>query len=241
MNAKILLADSDSTMRDSALSALQQRGYRVITAGTLAQVQSVLHKRLKTMPVSLLILGMTMPDGSGVEFCQHLRKTSEIPIMFLVEEDEKDRIADALFLGGDDCLVKPYDINEFVARVNALIRRSLLGSIQSGLWVGPHLFLNLSAQRAYYGEVDLLLKPKEFLLLRALARRSAGVYAHQLYEDVWGLRGNNDLRTLYVNISTLRSKLNRNGVVGVSIVHDDDDWFFLDVKNLLPSTHASES
>ena len=153
------------------------------------------------------MLDILLPDGSGLDLCRQLRDQA-VPILLLTSLGESSQVIQGLTAGGDDYITKPYRVEELVARVKAHLRRIEVLR-RAGAETGSDRFrLDTKLQRAYLDGEDLMLKPKEFLLLSTLVRnRSRAMTAEELYAEVWNMEPNNDLRTVLVHISSLRFKL----------------------------------
>ena len=120
MAGHILLAEDDK-----ALSALMQDFFRAAgVAVTPAYDGEQALVLAQEQPFDLLVLDVSLPDGSGFDFCQKVRRTSNVPILFLTASDEEMNIIMGLELGGDDYLTKPFKLGVLLSRVNALLRRA---------------------------------------------------------------------------------------------------------------------
>src|SRR3569832_160301 len=120
---RVLIADDEPNIREVISFALERAGYATTTArnGTEALQQ------VRRGPVDLVVLDIGMPEMDGLEVCRQIRKTSEVPILFLSARDEEiDRVL-GLEIGGDDYVTKPFSPRELVARVNVILRRSRNG------------------------------------------------------------------------------------------------------------------
>lgn len=195
----LLVEDHPDIMRVNR-DALLSAGYRTAEAGTLREAR----EQLAALSPALIVLDILLPDGSGLELCVELRRLTTAPILFLTSLGDSAQIVDGLRAGGDDYLVKPYDVAVFVARVAAQLRRQdMMGEIVIG-----RLRVDRTALRAYYDDKDLLLKPKEYALLAALMReRYRHLTAESLFSEAWGMDAMDDVRTVQVHLSRLRRKL----------------------------------
>ena len=200
----ILLVEDTPDILERNRAALADQGYSIHIAETLAQAQLALAKT----PPDLIILDIMLPDGSGLELCRELRQDTVAPILFLTSLGESEEIVRGLRAGGDDYIVKPYRMEELLARVEAQLRRvELLRGYRERPGLGP-LTLDHSAQRALLNGRDLLLKPKEYLLLAMLVRAGGGyLTTEELYAEGWAANPAGDVRTVVVHISALRGKL----------------------------------
>lgn len=216
----ILLVEDEPAARAAAQAALAAQGYEVCTAATLAEAR----RQLEAAAPALVVLDILMPDGSGLDFCRELRRGSAVPILFLTVKGQPKDITNGLYQGGDDYLAKPWSTDELCARVAALLRRSRM---DARVCVG-HLELDYASQSAFYRGASLELRPKEFLLLAALARRTNSfVPVDTLHKEVWGRHATRDARTVLVNLSTLRGKLKQAAAQELKIERDMERGFRL--------------
>ena len=203
----ILLVEDDEHILRVNRRILQRAGYTVLCAATLAQAQALLREHSP----DALVLDIMLPDGSGLDFCRGLCGRVAAPVLFLTALDEKHEVVEGLRAGGSDYITKPYDVNEFLARVGALIRlfraSRRAGAGEQALAFG-RLTLDPVARRASLAGEDLLLTQKEFALLLTLARAGGQTLsADNLYRLVWGQPMASDNRTLKKHLSAVRKKL----------------------------------
>jgi DNA-binding response OmpR family regulator len=154
-----------------------------------------------------VILDLMLPELDGLAVCRSLRKASDVPILMLTARTgELDKII-GLESGADDYLTKPFSLGELQARIRALLRRATPRQERNEIRSGD-LTLNLVSRRAYQGEKELLLSPKEFSLLAELMRHRGVVLSRDLLlTRVWGGDFMGDDRTVDVHIRWLRSKI----------------------------------
>lgn len=202
--SKILLIEDSAELSDYNKSCLEEGGYSVSTALTLSEAR----KKLETFNPDMMVLDIMLPDGSGIDFCREIRGITLCPVLFLTNITDLTQIVKGLRAGGDDYMVKPYRIEELIARIEAHLRRISMSSnikLDSGR---DTLSLEVRSQRACLNGRDLLLKPKEYQLLYYLMQnRNRYVTANELYAEIWGMSSNEDIRTVFVHISNIRSKL----------------------------------
>lgn len=213
--AMILIIEDDYDIRSANCAALELEGYMVMEADTLARGRSMAEESAP----DLIILDILLPDGNGLCYCEELRGKSGVRILFLSALGTKTDTLAGLRAGGDDYIAKPYDMEELLARVEALLRRGrLIGQEEPMLRLGG-LELDSISRRALQNGRDILLKPKEFALLEVLVRSHGKTVAvDELYEKVWGMNSAGDVRTVKEHISRIRSKLGENS--GLSIVSE---------------------
>ncbi len=118
--SRILLLEDDLGLIDGLIFALEKNGFEVAVVRTITEAATVVSEQKS----DILLLDLTLPDGSGFKICKKVRKTSNVPIIFLTASDEEVNIVMGLDIGGDDYITKPFRLNELISRINALLRRS---------------------------------------------------------------------------------------------------------------------
>jgi DNA-binding response OmpR family regulator len=211
----ILVADDDAHIVELVSLYLRRAGFEVEPAydGTEA-----LRKAAELKP-ALLVLDIMMPGEDGLQVCRALRRRGGVPVVFLsARSSDIDKIA-GLRLGADDYVTKPFNPEELVARVEAVLRRAHAGSQPppERIFLG-HLDLDVPARSAHVTGQPLALTPKEFDLLVTLGRfPGVTLDREQLLDLVWGTSFYS-IRTVDVHIARLREKLRGSGV------HIDTVW-----------------
>lgn len=117
---RLFLLEDDLSLINGLSFAIKKQGYEIDVARTMVEADGLWTEG----KYDLVILDVSLPDGSGFEFCRKLRQTSKIPIMFLTAADEETNIIMGLDIGGDDYITKPFKLAVFLSRINALLRRS---------------------------------------------------------------------------------------------------------------------
>ena len=206
---RILYAEDDRAIRDSVVRALDLEGYdvRAVPDGN-ALLDSVIE-----FDPNVIVLDVMMPFMDGLTACRRLRAAGNTtPILMLTARSETtDRIS-GLDAGADAYLAKPFDVEEFLAYLRALLRRSAPIVTETMLTVDD-LRVDEQARRAWRGDAELDLTKTEFDLLVALARNSGVVLTHSaIYELVWNYDFGPESKTLAVYMSYLRRKLDTDGV-----------------------------
>jgi two-component system response regulator MprA len=204
MAMQILVAEDDAAVADSLAHALTRDGHRVTVAA------DGLRALASAGGQDLIILDVLMPGLDGLEVCRRLRSRSDQPpILMLTARDlVGDRVA-GLDAGADDYLVKPFALAELRARVRALLRRSGAGSERLAF---ADLEMDLAGATARRGDAALSLTRTEYALLEMFLRRPGRVLTRELIsETVWGYAFDASATSLWVHISSLRSKLEAGG------------------------------
>ena len=206
----VLVVEDEPTIAETILYALETEGYRVTHAET---GNAALENFVDEQP-AFVILDVGLPDITGFEVCRELRKSSDVPILFLTARDgEIDRVV-GLEIGADDYVVKPFSPRELTARVNAILRRNKRG-IDSGsseagdgeIFVG-RFTLYLDRYQGSLDDVELDLSRYEFGMLKVFLGHPGRVYSRdQLMELVWDEAEAALNRTVDTHIKTLRKKL----------------------------------
>ncbi len=215
----IWCVDDDSTIREIEVYTLEQTGFE---ARGFSDGISVL-EALKTELPDLIVLDIMMPEMDGLEVLRKLRAEEEyknIPvIMATAKGTEMDKIG-GLNSGADDYLVKPFGVMEMVARVNAVLRRTLKGSSSSDLTVGS-ITLKEKEHMVFVTGEKIDLTHKEFELLNLFLHNPNMVFSRdKLMSSIWGTDYIGETRTVDMHIKTLRQKLGAAGgqiktVIGV--------------------------
>ena len=212
MAPRVLIADDDRAIRESLQRALELDGYAVETTADGVEALST----LRGGHHDLAILDVMMPGVDGLGVCRILRSDGcRIPLLMLTARVEtSDRVA-GLDAGADDYLPKPFELDELLARLRALLRRSRpepqdgmpAPSVQLG-----DLRIDAAARRTWWLSSELTLSKTEFDLLELLARNSGVVLTHAaIYDRIWGYDFGPDSKNLAVYIGYLRRKLDAVG------------------------------
>jgi len=207
----VLLADDDPRLRQFLELELQEEGYAVRSCsdgiGALTDIRQ--------QPPDLVVLDWMLPDLSGVEVCQRLRSTGlHLPVLMLTGRDAVADRVHALDAGADDYLVKPFSIEELLARLRALARRNPMAAGQgpSEVLQLEDLQLDLASHEVSRGGVPVQLSRTEFQLLHCLLADPGRVQSRQsLLERVWGESFVGDANVLDVYVRYLRRKLEPPG------------------------------
>jgi len=204
---RLLLADDDPKLRQFLELELGEEGYAVqsVASGMEALLA------IRQAKPELVILDWMLPDLSGVEICQRLRSTGlVVPVLMLTGRDAVADRVEALDAGADDYLVKPFSIEELLARLRALARRGT--NSESGLLQIDDLVLNTASHEVSRGGAAIHLSLTEFSLLRELMREPGRVQSReQLLHSVWGEGFVGDSNVLDVYVRYLRRKLEPEG------------------------------
>jgi len=207
MAHRILLLEDEQAIADTLLYTLHNEGFEV----THVRLASEAIAAFRAQAPDLAILDVGVPDGNGFDVCRAIRKTSELPIVFLTARAEEiDRIL-GLELGADDYVSKPFSPREVCARVRAILRRSAARPAAPTTEAAP-LLLDETAQRIRCAGQLLALTRYEYLLLATLLKRPQRIFSRaELMDLVWGDAPDTADRTVDSHVKLLRAKLRDAG------------------------------
>src|ERR671911_1887117 len=201
-SARVLVVEDDEAIADVLRRSLRAEGHEVQSAGDGAEALTAAEQFVP----DLVVLDLGLPRLDGIEVARRLRAESDVPILILTARTETDDRVSGLDSGADDYLVKPFERQEFLARIRALLRRRPPRGAAS-LRVGD-LTLNPDSREVRRGEREVELTNREFELLEFLMRNERLVVSRErLLDEVWGYDPMAATNTIDVFISNLRRKL----------------------------------
>lgn len=206
---KIFLVEDDKTISQLVAKNLTNWGYQV---QEVKDFQRIL-KQIDDFQPHLIILDISLPFFNGYYWCQEIRKTSRVPIMFLSSHDQPMDIVMAINMGADDFVTKPFEMTVLLAKIQGLLRRTydFVGE-QSLLWF-EQVALDLKTMQVSYTEAVEELTRNEFQILRVLFEHGKEVVSREaLMRELWNSDIFVDDNTLSVNIARLRKKLTELGL-----------------------------
>ncbi|KPI54565.1 transcriptional regulator [Clostridioides difficile] len=203
---KLLIVEDDSTISFGIKYALEQEGFSIDISKDLLSGKEM----ISSNEYSMILLDVTLPDGTGYELCQYIRGFSQVPIIFLTACDEEVNIVMGLDIGGDDYITKPFRIRELISRIKAVLRRkgNTLEETKKILKFGDLNIYTLEA-RVYKNDKEIFLTSVEYKLLLILIQNKNTVLSRtQILEKLWDVTYDfvND-NTLTVYIKRLREKI----------------------------------
>ncbi|GAB2578578.1 DNA-binding response regulator [Paractinoplanes abujensis] len=221
---RVLVVDDDAAVRDSLARTLRFEGYQADTAADGRQALD----QVRTVPPDLMILDVSMPVLDGLQTCRLLRAEGmALPVLMLTARDSVgDRVA-GLDAGADDYLVKPFALQELLARVRAMLRRSGLTASASPLLTYADVRLDPETREVWRGDQPLKLTRTEFGILEVFLRHPKQVLSRAaLFEQVWGYDFGEGSNSIHVYLGYLRRKLGEprllHTVRGVGFVLRED-------------------
>ena len=206
--SNILLLEDDLSLINGLSFALKKQGFELAVTRTLKEADSLWIDG----KYDLLILDVSLPDGTGFEFCKKVRQVSKVPIIFLTAADEEVDIIMGLDIGGDDYITKPFKLGVLVSRVNALLRRAKNFSSADTLLESNEMKVLLLQGQAFKNGELLDLTVAEYKLLCLFMRNPNRVLTKaQILDKLWDCDGNYiDSSTLTVYMRRLRMKIEDN-------------------------------
>lgn len=212
MPSKILVIEDEPDIRKTLEYNLSREGYEVAVCGTLQEAKKLLEPSL-----SLIVLDLMLPDGSGLDLCREIKKNSllsNIPIIILTaKDDEVDRVV-GFELGADDYVTKPFSVRELILRIKAVLKRGEVNKpelVEVERQFGD-LSIDVDSHEVYVNSELVVLTALEFKLLKQLVDRRGRVQSRdQLLSDVWGYSSEVTTRTVDTHIKRLREKLGPMG------------------------------
>lgn len=208
---QILIVDDDWKMRNLLRIYFSKEGFDTVEA---ADGNEALLK-IKNYSFNLIILDVMMPEMDGWQVCRSIREVKSVPILMLTALGETKEKVQGLELGADDYLTKPFDPDELVARVHALIRRSTVtaGQLDKNKLIFPELIIDRDGRQVMLQDRPLELTQKEFDLFDTLAMNNGRVLSReQLIEKIWGFDFEGDARVVDIHVKNIREKLKKAGL-----------------------------
>lgn len=200
----VLVVDDEPPIRRFLRTSLTASGYRILEAEDAAGAM----RSLSAEKPDLVILDLGLPDRNGLALIPEIRRISTAPILVLsARHDERSKVQ-ALDLGADDYVSKPFGVDELMARLRAALRHAFQAQGELPVFSSGELTVDLVRRHVTRGGQDVKLSPKEFDLLRHLVLHAGKVLTHrQLLREIWGPAQQDEVQYLRVFIRGLRQKL----------------------------------
>ena len=199
---KILVVEDEPKIAETLIHVLNEQGFEATRVATIFEAREALIVNV----FSAIVLDVKLPDGNGFEFCKELRKTNDIPILFLTSiSDEVDKIV-GLEIGADDYVTKPFSPREVSARLKAIIKR-----VQEPIPVNQDIHFKVDEEKkriTYKGKL-VETRPIEYEILKLLVKRPGRVFSREeIIEFCWPDEPNMDSnRTVDTHIKTIRKNI----------------------------------
>ncbi len=202
---KVLLVEDDKTIAAGLEYSLQQEGYDI----TICYDVACGKKQIEGKKFDLILLDVTLPDGSGYELCKMVRDRSDTPIIFLTACDDEVNVVMGLDMGADDYVTKPFRIRELVSRIKSVLRRYQKDDDSKSIIELGNIKINTLEAKVYKGGEEINLTALEYRLLLTFFNNMGQILTrNQLLESIWDVAGDfvND-NTLTVYIKRIREKI----------------------------------
>jgi len=213
MSQHILVVEDEPDINKTVSYNLANEGFKPISVLNLQEADN----ELSSNNISLIILDLMLPDGSGLDFCKTLKSSNiykNIPIIIVTAKgDEVDKVV-GFELGADDYVTKPFSVRELMLRIKAILKRNTQEGISNSSTVISFdgLSINDDSHEVYVNDVEINLTALEFKLLKHLVDRRGRVQTRdQLLEEVWGYSSHVTTRTVDTHVKRLREKLKEMG------------------------------
>ena len=206
----ILLIEDNESILKGLVYSLEQERFKVTTAMTIKDSKNLLESN---NIYNLIILDISLPDGSGFDLCKYIKSNYNIPIIFLTSKDEEQDVVQGFDLGADDYIIKPFRTRELISRANNILRR--YNNIQTNIITSSNIKIDLDAQRVYKNDDEIVLTALEYKILALLFTNiNQTVSREKILDKIWDIAGNyvND-NTLTVYIKRIRAKLSPNDII----------------------------
>ena len=204
MSQKVLVVEDDNNIAELLRLYLQKDGFEVSHAADGGKAVEM----AKEIQPDLVLLDIMLPVMDGWQVCRELRKTMKMPIIMLTAKGETEDKVSGLEMGADDYVVKPFEMKELLARINAVLRRSEIPEDTHKRLTFDKLIIDLDSYELIVDGKKIDTPPKELELLYHLAATPNRVYTrNQLLDEVWGFDYFGDSRTVDVHVKRLREKV----------------------------------
>ncbi len=201
---RVLVVDDEPAILRFLKPALEANNYALTSACTVAEAM----ERITADPPDIVVLDLGLPDGDGKDVIRQVRTRSDVPIIVLSARDREVEKIEALDLGSDDFVNKPFGIGELLARMRTALRHRMERASETPVLRIANLEIDNVRHRVMRGTFELKLTPREFELLSFLSRHAGKVVTHkQILTTVWGPAHAADTQYLRVYIGQLRQKI----------------------------------
>ena len=201
---RVLVVDDELAILRFLKPALEANDYEMVSSGTVAEAL----RRIAADAPDIVLLDLGLPDGDGKQVIQRAREWSDLPIIVLSAREREAEKIEALDLGADDYVNKPFQVGELMARMRTALRHRMLRHAQTPLLRVGAVEIDAVRHRVTRASAEIKLTPKEFELLSFLARHAGRVLTHkQILTAVWGPAHVEDTQYLRVYVGQLRQKI----------------------------------
>lgn len=208
---RVLMVEDDRTIAAGLEYSLRQEGYETILCHDLKTAESTIASRLEE--IDLCLFDLSLPDGSGYDLCEQVKKREDKPVIFLTAFDDEVNVVMGLDMGADDYITKPFRVRELLSRIKSVLRRYNKQPEQAKSYIDiENIRINTLEGKVFKNGEEVLLTALEYRLLMIFANHIGQVLTRaQLLDRIWDVAGDfvND-NTLTVYIKRLREKLEDN-------------------------------
>ena len=206
---KILIVEDDNTISNQICKYLSGWGYE---SACVENLENILPEFISFAP-QLVLLDIGLPFYNGYYWCGEIRKISQVPVVFVSSASDNMNIVMAMNMGGDDFIVKPFDLEVLLAKVQAILRRTYSFQNQSSVMEHGNVILNLTDMSLLYQGTKLELSKNEFRILQLLYEKAGNTVSREsIMKRLWDNECFVDDNTLTVNMNRLREKLEEAGI-----------------------------
>ena len=209
---RVLVIEDDKSIRNFMKTILEANNYEVIMAVNGAEAYSMITSQCP----DVVILDLGLPDMDGMKILKSVREWSGMPILVVsARSHERDKV-EALDLGANDYITKPFGTEELLARIRAVLRHARVSyltpeGMQTGTFRSGDLVIDYDKHRVYVGEQDAGLTQNEYKIVSLLGKYAGKVLTYDfLIKEIWGPNMKNDNRILRVNMANIRRKIEHN-------------------------------
>lgn len=208
---RVLLVEDDRTIAAGLEYSLRQEGYDTVLCHDVQSAKQEIHERLNG--IDLCLFDLSLPDGSGYDLCELVKKHEDKPVIFLTAFDDEVNVVMGLEMGADDYITKPFRVRELLSRIKSVLRRYHKQPEQARTYIDiENIRINTLEGKVFKNGEEVLLTALEYRLLMIFANHIGQVLTRaQLLDRIWDVAGDfvND-NTLTVYIKRLREKLEDN-------------------------------
>ena len=212
LKQKVLIVEDENSIRNFMSTVLTANDYDVISASSGAQAYAMITSHCP----DVVILDLGLPDMDGLQIIRSVREWSHLPIIVVsARTHERDKV-EALDLGADDYIVKPFGTSELLARIRTAIRHTRTREVsesvaQTGLFKAGGLVIDYDKRHVFIDGKDVHLTPNEYKLVSLLGKYAGKVLTYDfLIKELWGPGVKGDNQILRVNMANIRRKIERN-------------------------------
>ena len=205
----VLIIEDDMDLQEGLAYSLEAEGYSIIAASTMEEGEGQFRKNA----CDLILLDCNLPDGSGFEFCERIRRLAQTPVLMLTARDSELDEVKALNLGADDYLTKPFGTSELMARIRTALRHSQTGASAKSqpLYHVGDLMIDFERRLVKVKDQDVHLTQIEYKLVSLLAQNAGRVLTYDyIINEIWGPYADSNNQILRVNMAHIRRKLEAN-------------------------------